>query len=69
MKRKILGFTIILSWILGRSVKSYIVGDADLQELSMPDIVYNDEAADWYSSGKVEFAINIFDDEWKDLHT
>ncbi len=68
MKRKILGFTIILSWILGRSVKSYIVGDADLQELSMPDIIYNDEA-DWYSSGKVEFAINIFDDEWKDLHT
>lgn len=49
-------------------MKSYSAGDADLQELATPSVVYNN-AADWYSDGKVEFAINIFDDEWKELYT
>ena len=68
MKRKIIGIAIILLWILSRSVKSYSAGDADLQELAAPSVVYNN-AADWYSDGEVEFAINIFDDEWKELYT
>ena len=68
MKRKIVGIAIILLWILSRSVKSYSAGDADLQELAAPSVVYNN-AADWYSDGEVEFAINIFDDEWKELYT
>lgn len=71
MKRKIIGFGMIFLWVLGRAVKSYSAGDADLQELPMTaekttDITYSDEAS-WYEDGKVKFAISIFDEEWKEL--
>lgn len=71
MKRKIIGFGMIFLWVLGRAVKSYSAGDADLQELSISaekttDIAYSDEAS-WYEDGKVKFAISIFDEEWKEL--
>lgn len=47
MRRKIIGFGIIFLWVLGRAVKSYSAGDADLQELSISeekttDIAYSD---------------------------
>lgn len=71
MKRKIIGFGIILLWVLGRTVKSYSAGDADLQEISMMAendmcAAYSDEAS-WYEDGEVKFAISIFDEEWKEL--
>ena len=71
MRRKIIGFGIIFLWVLGRAVKSYSAGDADLQELSISaqknaDIAYGDEAS-WYEDGEVKFAISIFDEEWKEL--
>lgn len=71
MRRKIIGFGIIFLWVLGRAVKSYSAGDADLQELSISaqknaDIAYGDEAS-WYENGEVKFAISIFDEEWKEL--
>ena len=61
----------IFLWVLGRAVKSYSAGDADLQELPMTaekttDITYSDEAS-WYEDGEVKFAISIFDEEWKEL--
>lgn len=73
MRRKIIGFGIIFLWVFGRAVKSYSVGDADLQELSMTaekdaGITYSDEAS-WYEDGEVKFAISIFDEEWKELYT
>lgn len=73
MKRKLIGFSIIFLWVLGRAVKSYSAQDADLQELSMmteknADVVYSDEAS-WYLDGEAKFAISIFDEEWKELDT
>lgn len=60
MKRKIIGFGIISLWVLGRAVKSYGDGDADLQESLMTagknaGITYSDEAS-WYEDGK-HFAV------------
>lgn len=71
MRKKIIGFGIIFLWVLGRAVKSYSAGDADLQDLLMTAekntcATYSDEAS-WYEDGEVKFAINIFDEKWKEL--
>lgn len=68
MKKKIIAFTVILLWIVSRDVKAYNAGDADLQEVVTQNIVSVNEE-DWYTNGEIEFAIDIFDDEWKDLYT
>ncbi|MCM1307021.1 MAG: hypothetical protein NC223_00300 [Butyrivibrio sp.] len=70
MKTKIIGFCIILLWIFSGAVKSYSAEAAYVQELSTnteTDIVYDAES--WYSNGEVKFAINIFDEEWRELNS
>lgn len=68
MRKKVTVIVLIFLWVVSRNMKAYSSGDADLQNFTAEKVVYSDEA-DWYKNGKAEFAINIFDEEWKALYT
>lgn len=84
MKKRITAVTVILLWVLCRTMTAYGIPqnyisedtqddtrdyvNADTQDYAQDFVTYSD-ASDWYENGQVKFAIDIFDDQWKELYT